>query len=160
MVTLFRGHLSPAKSLLNPAGTPTFWKHVLLVHLVIMIQLVPGKNTHKDMIQLLQCWVNTIESLSFINKDFSAKFLKIQTNQQFINDCLPCTFCSVYRSSVHPNAMLTLICLFGIPSITRVGYSFFPARWHCFLCCFLFMEKRRQSFVLKFIVIFVNINWC
>ena len=51
---LAMGHLSPTKSLLNPAGALAFSKQVLSIHLVIIIQLVPENNTEKGTIQLLQ----------------------------------------------------------------------------------------------------------
>ena len=47
------GHLPATKSLLNPAGAPTFCKQVLSTHLVIKIQLIPEKNTDKVTIQSL-----------------------------------------------------------------------------------------------------------
>ena len=121
-----------------------------------MIQLVPEKNTYKSIIQLLQCWVNSMGSLSILSTKISLQyFSKRKRNDNlnvqhisreallFINFRLPCIFCSIHRSSA------PLRC-YDDPNLSfwlSLYYSF----WLLFLSCevilffFLLLLQKKQA---------------
>ena len=142
------GYLSPTKSLLNPAGAPTFCKQVLSIHLVITIQLVPEKNAHKGTIQLLQCWVNNMRSLSILLtkislQNFSKHKRKDNLNVLnisreallFKNICLHAPFAPFTDHPFH----------FGATLVLTLCYSF----WLLFLSCELILVLLLFSFSRK-----------
>ena len=137
-----------------------------------MIQLVPEKNTYKSTIQLLQCWVNSMGSLSILSTKISLQyFSKRKRNDNlnvqhisreallFINFRLPCIFCSIHRSSA------PLRC-YDDPNLSfwlSLYYSFWLLFLSCevilFFCCCCCKKNRRQSIFLKFLTTWVTINW-
>ena len=166
------GHLPPTKSLLNPAGAPTFYKQVLSTHLVITIQLVPEKDTDKVTIEFLQCWVNNMRTRAILLTKISLQnFSKHKQNDNlniqnisretllFIIFAYHAPFVPFTDHPFHFVATLVLIFLSGFPSVTRFGYFFFLVSWYYFFCCFCFQENRRRGTFLNFVTTCVTINW-
>ena len=153
------GHLPPTKSLLNPAGAPTFCKQGLSTHLVITIQLVPEKDTDKVTIQLLQCWVNNMQSWTILLTKISLQnFSKRKRNDSlnilnisretllFIIFAYHAPFVPFTDHPFHFVATLVLIFLFGFPSVTRFGYFFFLVSWYYFFLLLLFCGKQATRY--------------